>query len=782
MAKRFNSSHWGAFEAEGRDGRLLDVRPFARDPAPSHLLNGIVEAYDHPTRVRRPAVRASWMRHGPGAARERRGCEDFVEVSWERALALVAGELARVGQLFGHEAIFGGSCGWSSAGRFHHAKTQLRRFLGAAGGFVDQINNYSYGAAMVLLPHVLGDNELLAGRSTSWTAIALNTELLVAFGGLSPKNMQVQPGGCGEHIGSQAFSRLAAVGRVISISPMRSDSPAGLAAEWWPMRPGTDTALMLALATSLVECGLHDREFLQRYCIGADQFLSHLLTGNDGTAFSAEWAEAVCGVPAASIRDLAQAMARKRTFITLSWSLQRADHGEQPYWAAIALAAMLGQIGLPGGGVGFGYGSVNGTGNWVRKLRAPVLPTGVNPVRTAIPVARLTDMLLRPGEHLDYDGTRIRLPAIELIYWSGGNPFHHHQDLNRLLRGWRRPQTIIVNECFWTATARHADVVLPATMTVERNDLGASSGDRYLMAMQQIVPPLAQARNDYDIFVDLAQRLGVADAFTEGRDEMGWLRHLYSGTRAAAAAAGVDFPDFDRFWQQGYVEIAEDEEPFDSLARFRADPCRHRLSTPSGRIELYSHRIASFGYRDCPGQPTWLEPREWLGAAAASRYPLHLLSNQPATRLHSQLDAVGASRKAKVRGREVLFMNAADATARGLAPQDIVRVYNDRGACLAAVSIVDGILPGVVCLPTGAWYTPLDPSIPDCLEVHGNPNVLTHDLGSSSLSQGPAANSALVEVERFDAELPSLSCAQPPSLRPEEASDARQDGHPVLVP
>ncbi|MBT6117656.1 MAG: molybdopterin-dependent oxidoreductase, partial [Rhodospirillaceae bacterium] len=396
-------------------------------------------------------------------------------------------------------------------------------------------------------------------------------------------------------------------------------------------------------------------------------------------------------------------------------------------------------------------------------FKAPSLPTGKNAVRTAIPVARIADLLSRPGERIDYNGEEIVLPDTKLVYWCGGNPFHHHQDLNNLARVWQRPETIVVHEIWWTATARRADIVLPATSTLERNDLGASSSDRFLIAMKRIAPPFAEARDDHRIFADLADRLGVRAAFTEDLSEMGWLERLYETSRRSSASMGNVMPSFAEFWEAGYFEYPELETGIDSLAAFRDDPSGRPLSTPSGRIEVVSERIESFGYADCPGHPVWIEPREWLNGPGADRHPLHLISNQPRTRLHSQLDAVGPSRDSKIQGREPLRMHPEDAAARGLVAGAVVRVFNDRGACLAGLGLSEDVRPGVVQLSTGAWFDPIDPADP-FLDSHGNPNVLTHDHGTSALSQGPAAHSCLVEVEAFDGPLPPITVAGPPAL------------------
>tara|TARA_Y100000310_G_scaffold274874_1_gene291166 strand:- start:9986 stop:11116 length:1131 start_codon:yes stop_codon:yes gene_type:complete len=373
-------------------------------------------------------------------------------------------------------------------------------------------------------------------------------------------------------------------------------------------------------------------------------------------------------------------------------------------------------------------------------------------------------MLLHPGEPYQFNGMDCRYPDIKLVYWSGGNPFHHHQDVNRLIRAWQGPDTIIVNEPWWTATARHADIVLPATTSLERNDLSASAGDRFVMAMQKSVEPVGDARNDFDIFLGLARRLGIAEAFDEGRDEEAWVRHLYDLTHRFAAQRGVELPGFDAFWEQGFVEIPPPAKPFVMFDDFRSDPEEHPLRTPSGKVEIFSEKIAGFGYDDCPGHPVWQEPVEWLGAESAKRYPLHLISNQPSARLHSQMDQGSVSRETKIRGREPITMHTDDATARGLADGDIARVFNDRGEVLAGVAISDGILPGVVALATGAWYDPLEPGKAGTLDIHGNPNVLTLDKGTSKLAQGPAAQSALVEIDRYDGVLPEITVFSQPTV------------------
>jgi biotin/methionine sulfoxide reductase len=751
-----HAAHWGTFYAVVENGRFVRAEPFEGDPSPSAILANMPDAVQGPARVRHPMVRKAWLEE-PDRGRASRGAGPFVQVSWDHALDLVAAELRRVRAEHGAEAVYSGSYGWSSAGRFHHAKSQLQRYMNLTGGSTVSIQNYSYAAAITLLPHVVGTLAPVAGPLSSWDGLVADTELFVCFGGLPLKNAQVEPGGIGHHTTETWLRRCKAAGvAFVNIGPNRSDLADWLDAAWLPVRPNTDTALILALCHTLLAEGLHDQDFLARYCTGFERFAAYLRGESDGMPKTPEWAEPITGVPAEQARALARRMAGARTMINLAWGLQRADHGEQPYWAAIALASMLGQIGLPGGGFAFGYSAMGGNGEKRPVGGSPTHAQGINPVDSWIPLARISDMLLNPGGSYAYDGKTRTYPDIRLVYWCGGNPFHHHQDLNRLVQAFRRPDTVVVNESYWTATARHADIVLPASTTLERNDIAASRQDNFLIAMHQAIEPVGEGRSDFEIFTGLAERAGVAEAFTENRNEMAWLRHLYERTRQRGSNA---LPDFDTFWANGHVELPLPDQPHVLFAEFRADPARHRLKTPSGRIELYSEKVAGFGYADCPGYPAWIPPAEWAGSARAATYPLHLLSPQPAGRLHSQLDGAGASRASKIQGREPVRIARQDAEARGLRDGDIVRVFNDRGQLLAGVAVTEELIPGVAQLATGAWY---DPQEPFGLDRRGNANVLSLDKGASSLSQAPSAQSCLVEIERWTGELPALGDDVPP--------------------
>jgi len=756
--RRSHNSHYGAFFGEWSNDKLI-ITPHPVDPHPNRIIQNFSDALRHKARIAQPMVRRGWLEDGPGKDK-RRGRDEFIAMPWDQVLDLLASELVRVRDTHGPKAIYGGSYGWGSAGRFHHAQSQMHRFLNLAmGGYVRSVNTYSSGAASVIMPHVLGNYDEMSRRNVSWDDIANITEVVLAFGGMALKNSSVASGGISRHTERDDMRKAHARGaRFVLASPLHADLPDEIEAEWLALRPGTDTALMLGIAHTLVANNWHDRAFLASHCTGWPIFEDYLMGRSDGVVKDAAWAAAISGIDAREIVRQASLLPGKRVLVVVSHSLQRAEHGEQPVWMGAVLAAILGQLGLPGGGFNYALGAIANYGRRFNAVPVAAFPQGQNPIKDFIPVARVSDMLLNPGQPFDYNGQHLTYPDIRLVYWAGGNPFHHHQDLNRLRQAVANIETFVVHEIGWTATARHADIVLPCTMTLERNDIGATQIDPLMIAMQKMAEPYGEARDDYAIFAGLAERVGHGEAFTEGRTAEQWLRHLYRTTQDALAAQGLEAPDFDTFWERGELELPQKLHDGGILRAFRNDPEGHPLTTPSGKVEIFSENIASFGYADCPGHPTWLPPVD----VVTEKHPLQLVANQPTTRLRSQFDFGGHSTEMKHRGREVARMHPIDAAPRGINDGDIIKLSNDRGACLAAVKISEEIRPGIVQLPTGAWYDPQDPTEDKPLCVHGNPNVLTRDVGTSSLAQGCCGQLTTVQVERFGGNLPPIQAFDPP--------------------
>ncbi len=455
-------------------------------------------------------------------------------------------------------------------------------------------------------------------------------------------------------------------------------------------------------------------------------------------------------------------MAAGRTIVTVSWSLQRIRHGEQAPWMGLTLAAMLGQIGLPGGGFGHGYGSMNEPGLPPLRCRLPSLPQGPNPVQTFIPVAAISDMLLHPGESVRLqrataDVSRHQAactgPAATRFTTTRTSP-----DCGAHSAG---STPIVVHDPYWTAMAKHADIVVPSTTAFERDDYSGSRNDPLLMAMPKLAEPYAQSRDDYTRSPRWPTASGSASSSPRAAPRG-------SGSCTCTTSGPPDWISRCRrstsSGRTGRLRLPT-EDGLTLLADFRADPNDAPAGTRPAAASR-SSRKTSTGSATTTARATRSGSSRPNGSAARARldYPLHLLANQPATRLHSQLDIGAVSQGSKVQGREPIRMHPADAAARGLADGDVVRVFNDRGACLAGVVVDDRLRRDVVQLSTGAWFDPADPADPDAMCVHGNPNVLTDDAGTSSLARGCTGAHVLVQVEKFDGPLPPVRAHQPPVI------------------
>jgi trimethylamine-N-oxide reductase (cytochrome c) len=535
----------------------------------------------------------------------------------------------------------------------------------------------------------------------------------------------------------------------------------------------TDVPLMLAIAHTLVKEGLHDQKFLDTYTLGFDRFLPYLEgKTEDKVEKTPEWAEQICGVPAERIRELARLMARHRTQLIFGWAVQRQQHGEQPYWMGAVLAAMLGQIGLPGGGISYAhhYSSVGVSSSGAAMPGA--FPLNLDPGRkprhdntdfkgysAVVPIARVIDALLEPGKEIDFNGGKVKLPPYKMAIFSGCNQWHRQPQRNRMKEAWRKLETVVAIDYNWTATCRFADIVLPACTPFERNDLDGygSYSNRGIIAMQKLIDPLFHSRPDFEIFRGLTRRFNRDAEYTRGMDEMQWVEKIYEDCRKENGLKDIAMPPFAEFWQKGYVLFPEGK-PWVRHADFRDDAEVNALGTPSGFIEIFSRKIERYGYADCKGHPVWMEKTERShGGPGSDRFPLWLQSVHPDKRLHSQLCESEPLRETyAIAGREPVFIGPEDAAARGIQHGDLVRVFNDRGQLLAGAHVSDNFPRGVVRIQEGAWYGPTGPEI-GALDTYGDPNTLTLDIGTSSLAQATSANTCLVQIEKFVGTAPAVT-------------------------
>ena len=249
---KITSSHWGAFEAVIENGKLVSTNSFKHDLNPNNISKLIPKAVYHKTRIKRPSIRKGWLQDPEGRLRHLRGNDDFHEVPWDEAVEIASNEIKRIKDKYGNSSIYGGSYGWSSAGKFHHAQTQLQRFLNSIGGYVGAFGSYSTAAAQVIIPHVLGMNflQLIFNFQNTWPTIQENTKNILMFGGINPNNSKVSMGGSTRHENDAWFKKFLDKNiNLINISPQKADAPRG--SSWLPIVPGTDTAFMLGIAYEL---------------------------------------------------------------------------------------------------------------------------------------------------------------------------------------------------------------------------------------------------------------------------------------------------------------------------------------------------------------------------------------------------------------------------------------------------------------------------------------------------------------------------------------------------
>ncbi|MGD8170111.1 trimethylamine-N-oxide reductase TorA [Vibrio sp. TRT 21S02] len=771
---KVSGSHWGAFRAHVYAGKVQEIKPLEMDSHPTEMLNGIKGIIYSPSRVRYPMVRLDWLKKHKYSA-ETRGNNRFIRVTWDEALDLVYRELERVQKDYGPWALFAGQTGWRQTGQFHSCTSHMQRAVGMHGNFITKVGDYSTGAGQTILPYVLGSTEVYA-QGTSWSEILENSDNIVLWANDPVKNLQVG-WNCETHQSFPYLEQLkekVAKGEinVLSVDPVKNKTQRYLENDHLYINPMTDVAFMLAVAHVLYNEDLYDKEFIKTYCLGFDDFVKYVQgETKDKVVKTPEWAAEICGINADKIREFARMLVNGRTQILMGWCIQRQEHGEQPYWAAAVVAAMVGQIGLPGGGISYGH-HYSGIGVPSTGFAAPGgfprnLDTGSKPkwdnndyngYSKTIPVARWVDCLLEPGKEIRYNGSKVKLPDYKMMVISGCNPWHHHQDRNRMKKAFRKLQTVVTIEFAWTATCRFSDIVLPACTQWERNDIdvyGSYSG-RGLVAMQRLVDPMFQSKTDFEICRELTRRFGRHEEYTRGMDEMEWVRSLYDDCRKANEGK-FEMPEFDEFWKQGVLDFGVGQ-PWVRHADFRKDPEINALGTPSGFIEITSRKIGRYGYEHCQEHPMWFEKTERShGGPGSDKYPYWLQSCHPDKRLHSQMCESDEFRATyAVQGREPVYINPEDAKAKGIKDGDLVRVYNDRGQLLAGAVLMDSYPRGVIRIEEGAWYGPLNEK-DGAICTYGDPNTLTLDIGTSELAQATSANTCIVEFEKFTGKVPPVT-------------------------
>lgn len=694
-----------------------------------------------PDRIKYPYVRVG-----------QRGEGKFKRISWDEATTLLAEKLKHTVETYGNEAIYY-QYGSGTTGANLQGRNACKRFLSLYGGYLDQHGTYSTAQINSIFPYVYG------ATVESLLAEIENSDLVLMFGqNLAETRMSG---------GGQYYETLNALeksnARVIIIDPRRTDSISALNAEWIPILPGTDGALVAGIIYTMIQEGLTDETFLRQYCVGWDKqtlpesapsnasYKDYILgQGDDAIAKTPQWAQTITGIPAERIIQLAREIGNaKAAWISQGWGLQRTSNGEQASKAIMMLPIVSGHIGRPG----------TNTGGWGHSIKYPVPGFNIpNPVKTIIPCFMWTDAIKRGTEMTALNAAVRGKDSLDTnikFMWNYASnvPMNQHADLNKtheILQDESLCEFIMVWDTHMTATAKYADLLLPDVSSVESNDLidnsYASGSYNYFMRLQNTIEPLWECRQSYDVLAEVAQKLGFKEQFTEGRTHEQWIEHCYNTMREKDPA----LPSFEQTNDQGIIgrKLALDPNQRIALKAFREDPQANPLKTPSGKIEIYSEKLAQIGQNwelpagdSIPAIAKYCEPIEGIHSTQIrNTYPLVMTGFHDKGHVHSSYYSVAMLREAVP---HMAWINPLDANPRAIQSGDLIEIFNSRGRIQIKARVTDRIHPGIVGVPQGAWRDVNAQGI----DTGGCINTLT-SLRPSPLAKGNPQHTNLVEIKR----------------------------------
>lgn len=657
-----------------------------------------------------------------------RGEGKFERISWDEALDKVASEIKRVRDTYGALSIL--LITSLGDGNHLHGNLAIDRVFSLAGGHSNTWGFWSFEQAVFAELATFGT--FFCRNSPD---DLLNSKLIVMWG--CDPAVTVNDS---RTTWLLVQAKEAGV-RIISINPRYTQSAAVLSGEWIPIRPGTDTAMLVAMAYVMIKENLKDQKFLDTYTLGFDKYKDYVLGIEDGVPKKPAWAEAITGVPAATIEELAREYATtKPAALMTGISPGRTAYGEQYHRAAITLAAMTGNIGIHGGEVG----ARTHPGQRPSVLPfGPTLPIPVNPVPGGAPMP-FQDHLLPVGSEVSKGRAGVNTHQVadailkgkaggypadyKLLFIVNSNYLNQDANVNKTVRAFKSVEFIVTLEQFMTPTARFSDIILPTTTFLERNDLPLNNCAPFYCFANKAIDPVGECKSHLDIATKLAAKLGVTDFNDKTEEEL---------LRQSVAAIGGTI-DYETLKREGLVKV-EEEEAYVAFQKQIEDPVNNPFSTPSGKIEIYSQQIAELNNPNIPPIPKYIEQWESQNDPLAQKYPLQLTTSQCLRRAHSQFDNVPWLRELMP---QAVSINADDAKARGISNGNLVRVFNDRGEMVIPAAVTERIMPGVVDIPEGAWYAPDEKGV----DRGGCPNVLTLDRPSPS--GGFVSASCLVQVEK----------------------------------
>lgn len=674
----------------------------------------------HPDRLKYPLKRTG-----------DRGEGKFERVSWEEALDLVARELKRVKETYGPASIIVGSSGGDTPALQRGAL--MNRLLGLTGGYSTHWGVHSYEGGIFASVACYGDIYTCPSRDN------LLLSKLIILWGFNPVHTTQNTTTMWHLIKARESGA-----EIIGIDPRLTNTLATLSARWIPIRPGTDTAMLVAMAYVMIKEDLQDKTFLDRYTVGFEEFKRYVMGTEDGIPKTPAWASEITGVSAQIIEEMGKKYGTiKPAALIDGIAPGRTAYGEHYHRAAITLAAMTGNIGIMGGnspgrswgGQYGGYPYKLGRGleavpNPAEK-GAPPRPYSLPNYSKFFPGSNNNSRFLRSDiADAILKGKAGGYPAdYKLLYLLNYNYLNQALNINKIVKAFKKLEFIVTHEQFLTSTAKFADIVLPASTRLERNDICIGNALPSLGFLRKVSEPIGECKSHLEICAELAKRLGVMDY--SDRTEEDYLRQIVDGS---------DGPDYETFKQAGIYKLPLDG-PFIPFKKQIEDIERHPFPTASGKIEIYSQLLADMKSPEMPAVPKYIEPWEGPTDPLIKKYPLQLITTHLKRRIHSVYEKVPWLRE--LDDPQALTMNSIDAEARRIKEGVRVRVFNDRGETILPARISERIMPGVVDIPEGGWYDPDESGV----DRGGNPNVLTRDAASKGGSF--PSNTCLVEVARI---------------------------------
>ena len=811
-------------QVDCKDDKIVRIRPFHYDwkydvepwsitargktfnagkkaPIPPYTL-AYKNRINSPNRVLYPLKRVDWDPDGERNP-QTRGVSKYERISWDEATDIVAAEIRRVIDAYGPTAILTQADGHAETKVVHSPHGCNRRLLDLLGGYTNQSRNpdswegWYWGAK-----HVWGCEPVgkAAYQSNVFPDIAAHTQMMI-FNGCDP---ETTTWGWGGQTVSQLCYWLTDLGiRQVYICPDVNYGAAVHADKWIPILPGTDAALYLALAYCWIENDTYEKEYVDTHVVGFDKFKAYVMGDEDGIPKSPQWASAKTGIPARIIKALARAWASGPTSTCHAngGGMVRGPYSSENARLEVCLLGMQG-LGMPGRHMWttIEWGLMGeekpphrfGTSIPVPRhsmfpdltaanfgcdlfLRAPAQFVPKDKIHQAILEADHENpmtwygtgfcMELTENQFVQYQYPRPGCSELHMLWTDSPALMTCWNDSNYLVKAFRSPKIefILAQHPWIENDCEFADIILPVATKFELDDIGADNlsaefGTFYLD--QKCIEKKGESLSDYEVVCAIAEKLGLLGELTQGRSVDDWIKLGFD-------TSGIDkLISWEELQEKGHVVIPNDpdwEKHGVALRGFMEDPENNPLSTPTGKLEFFSQRLADHfpDDKERPPIPNWVENGvshdERIGGERAKLYPYLVVSNHPRWRVHSQHDDMQWIREIKTckvvgpdgYAYEPGWINPIDAKRHDIRQGEVMEVFNERGRVLVGAYVTERIMPGVIYVDHGARY---DPIVPGEIDRGGAINTISPRNTLSKNATGMVAEGFLVDVKRADME------------------------------